>query len=127
MSDIGVSRENYFGQNLNGNNVKKYLKHVDTIFDKFTASLSSTYPNFPLLPRMTKYRQLFQAFYNAYQAINHSKEVTNEDCNAAERYLSDYMSLVHEFSWPTTTNKVTYKLSSIVKLINQCLSIQYSP
>ena len=93
---------------IKNDRIYKYLKQIDTIFDKFIASLSTMYPNFPLLPHITKYRQLFKAFYQVYQAINHSKEVTTEECDAAESNISDYMSLVHKFSWPTTANKVNF-------------------
>ena len=110
MNENGVYRENYWGRSLNGNNIQKLLKNHQKIFACFSDKICTNYPNFPLQDRCEKYKDLFSAFHQVYTKINHSRQVTPEECDQAQACIENYTSQVHSFGWKTSTNKVTGKV-----------------
>ena len=109
MLQTGTTRENYFSCNLNGNNVSKYLKNFNSIFAIFFEKIASNYPNFALTSRCNDYRELFKRFKEVYDNVNHSKKVSDLDCDRAQASIDNYMDWVHStMKWKTCTNKVIF-------------------
>ena len=115
MNDNSVYRENYWGRSLNGNNTQKFLKNHKAIFSTFAEKVRTNYPNFPLLQRCQKYTDLFSAFYEVYRRINHSRQVSLEECDQAQAAIESYTTLVHTFGWKSSTNKVIKLLLGRIK------------
>ena len=106
MNIHGVRRENYFGQQLNGNNSRDFLKRHNKIFATFRESTKVNYPIFPLENRVNKYEDLFTAYLKVFDLVNHSRPMNDEECDEAQRCIDIYATKLESFGWTTKTNKV---------------------
>ena len=115
LTKHSIKRENYWGGGFTGNNIYKFLKNVEAIYESFNESIKTTYADFPLKSRMKSYVTIFQKFRLVYEAVNHSKEVDDKFCDEAQVKIDDFMDYYHnEFKWTSTPNKCHYLQERVV-------------
>ena len=69
-----------------------------------------------LKEKISKYAILFQKYRDAYKAVNHSKPVSQKDCDEAQSAIDTYLNYAHvTFNWRTTANKAHILQEQVVK------------